>query len=138
MTFLPKDRQFDRLFILVTDATKEIVSSVLSQETDGREHVITDWSKCIYKSERKHCTTRKQLLAKIKAAEHCHIYAYGRMHKHNIHQFCCVFILKIMKCVSNNLSSTSVLNEISYLCSSKRTISFTSEKSICNMCDNIF
>ena len=39
--------QPDELYILDTDANNESVSAVVSQETDGNEHVIAYWSKCL-------------------------------------------------------------------------------------------
>ena len=70
--------QPDKLFILDTDASNESVGAVLSQEIDGNEHVIAYWSKCLSKPERNYCTTRKELLAIVKAVDHFHHYFYGR------------------------------------------------------------
>ena len=70
--------QPEKLFILDKDASNESIGAVLSQEIDGNEHVISYWSKCLSKTERNYCTTRKELLAIVKAVEHFHHYLYGR------------------------------------------------------------
>ncbi|GFX57866.1 hypothetical protein TNCV_3068331 [Trichonephila clavipes] len=64
--------------ILDTDASHESIGAVLSQEIDGQERVITYFSKCLCKTERNYCVTRKELLAIVKAVEHFHPYLYGR------------------------------------------------------------
>ncbi|GFR01434.1 retrovirus-related Pol polyprotein from transposon 297, partial [Trichonephila clavata] len=68
----------EKQFILDTDASHESVGAVLSQETNGQEHVIAYWSKCLSKPERNYCVTRKELLAIVKAVENFHSYLYGR------------------------------------------------------------
>jgi hypothetical protein len=68
----------DKEFILDTDASFGCVGAVLSQECDGQEKVTAYWSKCLSKSERNYCVTRKELLAMVKAVEHFHHYLYGR------------------------------------------------------------
>ncbi|GFU85611.1 retrovirus-related Pol polyprotein from transposon 297 [Trichonephila clavipes] len=70
--------QPDKPFILDTDASNESVGAVLSQEIDGQEQVVAYWSKCLSKSERNYCVTRKELLAIVKAIEHFHHYLYGQ------------------------------------------------------------
>ncbi|GFX69136.1 retrovirus-related Pol polyprotein from transposon 412 [Trichonephila clavipes] len=70
--------QPDKPFILDTDASNESVGAVLSQEIDGQERVVAYWSKCLSKTERNYCVTRKELLAIVKAIEHFHHYLYGQ------------------------------------------------------------
>ncbi|CAG2215910.1 unnamed protein product [Mytilus edulis] len=68
----------DKPFILDTDASNYAVGAVLSQEHDGREHVIAYMSKALNKHEISYCTTRKELLAVIIALKNFHPYVYGR------------------------------------------------------------
>lgn len=51
---------------------------MLSQEVDGREHVIAYMSKALNKHETSYCTTRKELLAVIVAIKNFHPYIYGQ------------------------------------------------------------
>ncbi|CAG2220985.1 unnamed protein product [Mytilus edulis] len=67
----------DKTFILDTDASNYAVGAVLSQEHDGREHVIAYMSKALNKHEISYCTTRKELLAVIIALKNFHPYVYG-------------------------------------------------------------
>ncbi|GFY07458.1 retrovirus-related Pol polyprotein from transposon 17.6 [Trichonephila clavipes] len=64
--------EIGKQFILDTDASHESVGTVLSQEIDGQESVVAYFSKCLFKSERNYCVTRKELLAIVKAVEHFH------------------------------------------------------------------
>ena len=69
------------MFILDTDASDFGIGGVLSQMQGGKEHVIGYASRCLSKSERKYCTTRKELLAVKFCLEHFHHYIYGRHFK---------------------------------------------------------
>ena len=44
---------------------------------DGEEKVICYYSKCLSRSERKYCTTRKELLSVVLAVKHFHHYLIG-------------------------------------------------------------
>ena len=46
-------------FILDTDASNDGIGGVLSQEIEGKERVITYYSKTLSKPERNYCVTRK-------------------------------------------------------------------------------
>ncbi|GFV56655.1 hypothetical protein TNCV_4283181 [Trichonephila clavipes] len=71
--------EIGKQFILDTDAKHEGIGAVLSQEIYGQECVIAYFSKCLSKAERNYCvTTRKELLAIVKAVEHFDPYLYGR------------------------------------------------------------
>ena len=68
-------------FILDADSSNDALGSVLSQEQDGQERVICYYSKCYSKTERRYCTTRKELLAIVCSIKHFHHYLYGRHFK---------------------------------------------------------
>ncbi|GFX01296.1 retrovirus-related Pol polyprotein from transposon 17.6 [Trichonephila clavipes] len=70
--------EIGKQFILDKDASHESIGAVLSQEINGQEPVIANFSKCLSKPERNYCVTRKELLAIVKAVEHFHPYLYGR------------------------------------------------------------
>lgn len=48
-----------------TDASRDAIGAILSQEQDGHEKVITYASRILSKSERSYCVTRKELLAVV-------------------------------------------------------------------------
>jgi len=66
-------------YILFTDASDHNVSAVQSQVQEGREVVVAYYSKSLSAAEKNYCTTRKELLAVIKAVKHFRPYLYGRM-----------------------------------------------------------
>ena len=71
--------QFDRMFILDTDASNEGVGAVLSQVgEDGREQVVAYGSHLLTKAERKYCVTRKELLAVVTFTKKFRPYLLGK------------------------------------------------------------
>ena len=64
--------------ILDTDASDFSVGGVLSQIIDGEEKVIAFASKSLNSSQRKYCTTYKELLAIVKMAKIFRPYLYGQ------------------------------------------------------------
>ncbi len=68
----------DDQFVVDTDASLTGVGAVLSQLQDGHEKVISYYSSSLSKAERNYCTTRRELLAIIKAVRRFHPYLYGR------------------------------------------------------------
>jgi len=60
-----------REYILDTDASNHNVGAVLPQVQDGREVVVSA-------PEKNYCTTRRELLAVVKAVKHFRPYLYGR------------------------------------------------------------
>ena len=66
------------MFTVDADASNDALGSILSQEQDGKEKVISYYSKCFNKAERRYCTTRKELLAAVCSIKHFHHYLYGR------------------------------------------------------------
>jgi len=65
-------------YILDTDASDHSVGAVLSQVQGGSEVVVAYYSKTLAAAEKNYCTTRKELLAVVKAVKHFRPYLYGR------------------------------------------------------------
>jgi len=65
-------------YILNTDASDHSVGAVLSQVQGGSEVVEAYYSKTLAAAEKNHFTTRKELLAVVKAVKHFWPYLYGR------------------------------------------------------------
>ncbi|MCG8078348.1 MAG: Ty3/Gypsy family RNase HI domain-containing protein, partial [Candidatus Thiodiazotropha taylori] len=65
-------------YLLDCDASNVGVGAVLSQIQNGEEKVISYFSKCLSRSERQYCTTRKELLAVVIAVKHFHHYLFGQ------------------------------------------------------------
>jgi len=66
-------------YILDTDASNRNVGAVLSQVQDGREVVVAYYSKALSAPEKNYyCTTRRELLAVVKAVKRFRPYLYGR------------------------------------------------------------
>ena len=72
----PQDSQ--SMFTVDADASNDALGSILTQEQDGKEKVISYYSKCFNKAKRRYCTTRKELLAVVCSIKHFHHYLYGR------------------------------------------------------------
>ena len=64
--------------IIDCDASNVAAGSMLSQIQNGEEKVIAYFSKCFSRTERKYCTTRKELLSVVLSVKHFHYYVYGR------------------------------------------------------------
>ena len=69
---------FTKPFILDTDARKDAIGAVLSQEIDGAEIVIAYGSRTLTKTERKYCVNRKVLLAVVYFVKHFRHFLYGK------------------------------------------------------------
>lgn len=68
---------FEKEFILSTDASKNGLGAVLSQNHDGKEHPIAYASRALNKAEKNYSATELELLAIIFAVRHFHQYLYG-------------------------------------------------------------
>ena len=69
---------FEKEFILDTNASDIAIAAVLSQNIDGKEHVIAFASKLLSKCERRYCVTSKELLAMVNYVKHFRHYLYGK------------------------------------------------------------
>ena len=69
---------FSKEFILDTDASDKAIGAVLSQVIDGKERVCAYASRCLSKSERRYCVTRKELLAVTYFVKYFRHYLYGQ------------------------------------------------------------
>ena len=72
---------FNSPFILDTDASGEAIGAVLSQDIDGKERVVAYASRCLDRTERQYCVTRRELLAVVHFIRHFKTYLYGRNFK---------------------------------------------------------
>ena len=70
---------YEREFILDTDATNEGIGAVLSQiQANGVEKVIAYASRVLSKPERQYCVTRRELLAVVTFLKHFRHYLLGK------------------------------------------------------------
>lgn len=69
---------YQKSFILDTDASDVGVGAVLSQVHNGEERVVGYFSKMLKTEELKYCVTRKEMLAVIKATKHFRNYLLGK------------------------------------------------------------
>ena len=68
---------FNKPFILDTDASDVTIGATLSQIIDGEEHAVGYFSRTLTGPEKQYCVTRRELLAAVHAASHFHPYLYG-------------------------------------------------------------
>ena len=68
---------FDKSFILDTDASDVAIGATLSQMVEGEEHPIGYFSRTLTGPEKQYCVTQRELLAVVHAASHFHPYVYG-------------------------------------------------------------
>jgi len=65
-------------YIFDTDASDHSVGAVLSQVKGRTDVVVVYYSKTLSTAEKNYCTTRKKLLAVVKAVKHFRPYLYGK------------------------------------------------------------
>ena len=68
---------FEKEYILDTDASLSGIGAVLSQIHNGKERVVAYASKTLNKAQRNYCTTRRELLAVVTFVKHFRHYLYG-------------------------------------------------------------
>ncbi len=64
-------------YLLDTDASEQGIGAVLSQMQGGVEHPVAYFSRVLSRLEKQYCTTRKELLAVIRAIQNFRPYLYG-------------------------------------------------------------
>ena len=64
-------------FILHTDASETAVGAVISQCIDGKERVVSYWSRQLTKHERNYSTIEREALAVVSATKEFYPYLYG-------------------------------------------------------------
>ena len=64
-------------FLLYTDASDFALGAVLSQVQDGKERVVSYWSRQLTKPERGYSTTEREALAAVSAVKEFYPYLYG-------------------------------------------------------------
>jgi hypothetical protein len=69
---------FEKPFILSTDASNFAVGAVLSQEIDGAEHPVAYASRQLNSAEVNYTVTERELLAIVWAVKYFRCYLYGR------------------------------------------------------------
>ena len=72
---------FEKPFLLETDACDYGYGAVLAQEIDGNNRPIAFYSKNYTKAQKNYPTSEKELLAIVMAVEYFHQYLYGRHFK---------------------------------------------------------
>jgi len=70
--------QFDRPFILCTDASQDGIGAVLMQEYDGERFPVVYISKKLKPAETRYATIERECLALVWAVKKLHTYLYGR------------------------------------------------------------
>eukprot|EP00731_Ephydatia_muelleri_P029836 Em0021g359a len=69
--------EFDKPFLLYTDASDNAIGGVLGQKHADGEKVIAYWSRQLHKAERQYSTVEKEALAAVSAVKEFYPYLYG-------------------------------------------------------------
>jgi len=72
---------WNKPFILTTDASNEAIGAILSQGIIGKDKPLAFASRTLNKAETRYSTTEKELLAIVWATKHFRQYLYGRKFK---------------------------------------------------------
>ena len=68
---------FKEPFLVYTDASEVVVGGVLGQVQDGKEVVISHWSRQLTKAEKNYSTVEREALAAICTIKEFYAYLYG-------------------------------------------------------------
>ena len=98
-----------------TDASNHNVGAVLSQVQDGREVVVAYYSKALSAPEKNYCTTRRELLAVVKAVKHFRPYLYGRTFRLRTDHASLIWLCRRAEPSSQVACWLEILAEFSYL-----------------------
>jgi len=90
------------------------MEAVLSQVQDGREVVVTYYNKALLAPEKKYCTTRRELLAVVKAVKHFRPYLYGRTFRLRLDHVCLIWLCRRAEPSSQVAHWLEILAEFSY------------------------
>ena len=72
---------FEKEFVLITDASDKAYGAVLCQNVDGDLKPVAFFSKQMNSAQQKNSTSEKELLAIVMSIEHFHSFLYGRKFK---------------------------------------------------------
>jgi len=100
--------------ILDTDTSDHSVGAVLSQVQGGSEVVVAYYSKTLTAAEKNYCTTRKELLAVVKAVKHFRPYLYGRTFRLQTDHASLIWLCKRAESSSQVARWLEILAEFSY------------------------
>jgi len=101
-------------YILNTDASDYSVGAVLSQVQGGSEVVVAYYSKTLAAAEKNYCTTRKELLAVVRAVKHFRPYLYGRTFRLRTDHASLIWLCKRAEPSSQVARWLEILAEFSY------------------------
>ena len=69
---------YTKPFILTTDASDLGIGAILSQKQEGKDRVISYFSRPLNKAEKNYSITEKEAMAMVKSIEHFRPYLFGR------------------------------------------------------------
>jgi len=101
-------------YILDTDASDHSVGAVLSQGQGESEVVVAYYSKTLVTAKKNYCTTRKELLAVVKAVKHFWPYIYGRTFRLRTYHASLIWLCKCAEPSTQVARWLEILAEFSY------------------------
>jgi len=101
-------------YVLDTDASDHSVGAVLSQVQSRSEVAVAYYSKTLAATEKNYCTTRKELLAVVKAVKHFRPYLYGRTFRLQTDHASLIWLCKHAEPSSQVARWLEILAEVSY------------------------